>query len=297
METKQLHNLLNKHVHIWHNKRHYAYQEKIAYAILDAVIRSRKGETIEVVIQLPRQSGKTTAVVDVVEFLLASYLRYFGEPLSVGIFAPQNEQATTDFDRLKTQYAEIKPLGFTTKLEAEKGDIKFPEKWNSRTVRLFNGRNYHGEVYIFPISKTSNPESKTLGLIIIEEAQDVNDEKMQKAVFPMGASTNAPRILIGTAGTRLFYFKNQLDNNPNRIIVDLKDVFADRKAMYDIDKNPIHLQYENYINYEILQNGEDSDYIKTQYFGEWMIGTGQFTTAEQMDKLLITDRVLVDKSN
>lgn len=279
-----LHETFQKHVQIWHGRTHYPYQERITRAIIEAMEASRAGETVEVPIELPRQSGKTTSIVDVTEFLLCAWRHFYGDSLPVGIFAPQKEQATTDFDRLKIQYQDITPLGFTTRSHIDK-DLRFPEKWNSQTIRIFNEGRLHGEAYIFPISKTSNPESKTLGLIVIEEAQLVNDEKMKRAVFPMGASTNAPRILIGTAGTRLCYFKNQLDTNPRAIRISLEEVFADRRRVYEQTGDPYHLRYEQFVTHEIEENGRESDYVKTQYLNIWVIGTGQFCTAEQLDEI------------
>lgn len=288
--------LFQKHVLIWHRRTHYPYQERIARAIIEGIQAAERGESVEIPIELPRQAGKTTSIVDVSEFLLACFRHYFGRALPIGIFAPQREQATTDFDRLKMQYQEIQPLGFTTKSLAD-GDAKFPGKWNSQTIRLFNGNKFCGEAYIFPLSKTSNPESKTLGLIIIEEAQQVDDKKMQNSVFPMGASTNAVRIYIGTAGTRLCYFKKQLDTNPRAIRIKLEDIFADRRKVYEQTGDPMHLRYEQFVQNEIMQNGEDSDYIKTQYKNVWVIGTGQFCTSEQLEELVEEDRSIIFKSD
>lgn len=278
---------LDKSIRKWHGREHYSYQREVTSAVLHAVRESREGkETFEIPVEFPRQSGKTTAIVDVTQFLLASSLHYLGRPLSIGIFAPEKEQATTDFDRLKMQFLQIGDLGFTTKT-ITKGELKFPEKWNSKTIRLFSpAQKYLGEVYIFPISKNSNPESKTLDLIIIEESQDVDDERMKKAVFPMGASTNAPRIYIGTAGFKLCYFKRQIDTNPRRIVVDLKRVFKERREASVATGNKVHLLYESYVNHEIFMNGIDSDYIQTQFNLKWIIGRGQFTTAEEIDAII-----------
>jgi len=285
-----------RHALVYHERIHYPYQARIIKAIIDGMEASRRGETVEIPIELPRQAGKTTAVVDVVEFLLCVWKEYYGDPLPVGIFAPQKEQASTDFDRLKVQFTDIHEIGYRTKAEVD-GDLKFPSKWNSQTVRIFNEGTFYGESYVFPISKTSNPESKTLGLIILEEAQLIYDEKMKRAVFPMGASTNAPRIFIGTAGTRLCYFKTQLDTNPRAIRITLDEVFNDRRAVYEQTKNPYHLRYEQFVNHEIKVNGADSDYIKTQYKGVWVIGTGQFCTTEQLDELEDDDYLLPNKSD
>lgn len=280
----QLREAFNKHVAIWHGRTHYAYQDRIVKAILEGIEASRNGEAITIPIELPRQSGKTTTIVDLCEFLLVAYRHFYGEPLPIGIFAPQREQATTDFDRLKTQYGEIGPLGFSTRAMTD-ADTRMPEKWNSKTIRLYNGGRFHGEAYIFPISKTSNPESKTLGVIVIEEAQQVDDEKMKRSVFPMGASTNAPRIMVGTAGTHLCEFKRQLETNPRAIRITLEEVFNDRRRVAEITGDPSHLQYQRFVEHEIAEYGADSDYIKTQYRGIWVIGTGQFCTAEQLDAM------------
>lgn len=274
----------------WHGRTHYPYQLTIAKAILSGVDASQKGETIEIPIELPRQAGKTTTIVDLVEFILSLFQIDYGFPVKIGIFAPQREQASTDFDRLKTQFGEIGHLGFTTKIKsrADKrtGEVEIKGKWNSQTIRIYNvNGNYYGEVYIFPLSKTSRPESKTLDIIIIEEAQDADDKIVENSVYPMGAATNALRIMVGTAGTRNCNFKNQLDNSPRAIRVSLDQVFADRREVYEKTGDANHLKYEQYVRSEITKYGETSDYIQRQYYCKWIIGSGQFTTVDMLDAL------------
>lgn len=287
-------NYLKQHALIWHDKTHYDYQSEIIRGILRAIIMSEHGETVELPIEIARQAGKTTSIVDAVEFILCFSKKLFGRPLAIGIFAPQREQATTDFDRLKVQHIDLAPLGFTTKVKVKDEQTKFPEKWNSKTIRLFNNDGeYFGEVYIFPISKNSNPESKSLDLVIIEEAQHVDDPKMMKSVFPMVASTNGPKVFIGTAGERLCYFKRLLDNSPLAIIIPIERVFADRRKVYEETGDPIHLRYEQFVQNEIKAKGKEDDYIRSQYFLEWIIGTGQFTTREKLDTLIAKGRGII----
>ena len=52
-----------------------------------------------------RQSGKTTSIVHVVESIMLFVSKLFGIPIEIGIFAPQKEQANTDFKRLKNALA------------------------------------------------------------------------------------------------------------------------------------------------------------------------------------------------
>lgn len=288
-------------VQLWHGRRHYAYQARIRRAVISAVVYSRLlMRTMVVPIELPRQSGKTSAVVDTNEFLLTAHLRYLGAPLSLGIFAPQREQATTDFDRLRTQYGDIASLGYSTKAQSfdehgKPSPIGMPEKWNSKAIRLYQRRGqYLGEAYIFPISKTSRSESKTFGLINVEECQDVDDYLLKNSVFPMGAATNAPRIPIGTAGTRNCYFKSQLDTNPLAIRISLDEVLRDRRSMYDLTGDERHLAYEHFVKAEIAEHGISSDYIRRQYLCEWLIGTGNFITTEQWNGLLGSGKLDAD---
>jgi hypothetical protein len=109
----------------------------------------------------------------------------------------------------------------------------------------------------------------------------------------MGASTNAPRIFVGTAGTKICYFKRQLDNNPNAIKITLDEVFAQRLDMFNETGDESHLLYKKFVDYEISHDplGKDSDYIQTQYFGRWVIGSGQFTTVEELDALIGSYRI------
>lgn len=247
----------------------------------------------ETAVELPRQCGKTTAIVGAVEFLLAASRRYLGRPLRVGIFAPTVEQATTDFDRLKDLLTEVAPLGFRSRAETEY-DLRIPEKWNSKTIKLYDASNrFLGEVYIFPLQKQSKLESKTLDLIIIEEAQDVYDRKMKDAVFPMGASTNAPRVYVGTAGTRVCYFKRELDAGEGAVKITLEEVLKERAECAAATGDRRHLLYETFVTSEIRKHGRDSEYVRRQYLGQWIIGSGQFTTAERVRALVVPGLQLV----
>jgi hypothetical protein len=308
-------------IYAWHGRTHYQYQLDIADAIFTALLESQKvapegaeqaeilqkyldGETYELAIEISRQSGKTTGIVDAVEFILATSLRYFGRPLSIGIFAPEREQATTDFDRLKNQFAQIKDLGFATNIEGE-GALRFPKRWNSRTVRLYTKKGeYLGEVYIFPVNK-GQAESKTLDLIIIEEAQNVDDKRLKNMVFPMGASTNAPRVYIGTAGYRNCLFKSKVESGKRLLKIELPRVFQEREQAFRDSGDPKHLLYRRYVEHEMREEGLDpvkilaalqasdddalkevSEYISTQFLLKWVIGAGNFTSEPQLDAMI-----------
>jgi phage terminase large subunit-like protein len=182
----------------------YEYQEVISDRIIDAVLQNMRitsGATEEDIkklvrheigIEISRQAGKTTVVVLTVEFIMLYFPKIFGRRVYIGIFAPQIEQAKTDFDRLKEALYRSAPLWNID----SSTDKEFKEQSNSKTLVLPNGSS----CYIFPVTKTSKPESKTLDLIIFEESQDLDDSIVKQQIWPMGATTNAPTVYIGTAG-------------------------------------------------------------------------------------------------
>src|SRR3990167_7042744 len=146
----------------YHNLDLYPFQKEISNEIIKKVFNNEGGESF---IEISRQAGKTEAVVRTVEFLLLVGRAFLNKPLRIGIFAPQHEQAKTDFDRLK-EALESKPL-------ADEFELTFPES-NANTLNVFQAGENYGFCYIFPITKTSHPESKTLDLIIYEEAQHID---------------------------------------------------------------------------------------------------------------------------
>lgn len=291
--TDKMMSLFKAHLKAQHDLEFYDYQLDIARSIFDALIQNlrltagatkedvKKLKLIELPIEISRQAGKTTAIVHTIEFIMIFFTRAFERPIRIGIFAPQREQAKTDFDRLKVA------LGRSTVFqvvfdEEEKQQAK--EESNAKTIVLPNGSS----CYIFPVTPSSKPESKTLDLIIFEESQDLADRIVMEQIWPMGASTNAPRVYIGTAGTQICHFY-RLGQSGKALKLYFEDIAAQREKKYDETKDPLHLIYENTIRQEIALRGEDSDEIQRPYFGKWLIGTGQFTTQEDIE-VLVTDR-------
>ena len=89
----------------------------------------------------------------------------------------------------------------------------------------------------------------------------------------MSASTNAPRIYIGTAGTRICHFY-RLGQDGKAIKLYFDKVAEQRRKVYEATGNGLHLIYENTVNQEMELRGKDSDEIQRPYFGKWLIGTG-----------------------
>lgn len=291
MKFHQLQQMRSQHLKNFHNVDLYPYQEDISNRILIALLHNlnvkdvedvKKLELFELSIEISRQAGKTTAVVHTAEFIMTYVSELYKKPIHIGIFAPQIEQARTDFERLKNALRPVKDLI----VQDDETSKSIKEQENAKTLVLPNGSS----AWIAPVTTTSKPESKTFDLMIFEEAQDLDDKIVQQQIWPIGATTNAPRIYIGTAGTRLCYFRS-LGMKPRAIKIYFEDIAKQRQQVYDKTGEIKHLMYEQTVRNEIenAQEGIESDEIQRPYFGKWLIGEGQFTTIEEL-RTLETDR-------
>ena len=284
----KLKRLRKQHLKAFHDVTFYEYQESISDSMLAALLQNlqltsnateddiKKLKLVELAIEISRQAGKTTAVVLTVEFIMIYLTNLFGRRIHIGIFAPQNEQAKTDFDRLKEAFKRSNQM-FVVQTDEQK---EFQEQSNAKTLVLPNGSS----CYIFPITKTSKPESKSLDLEIFEESQDLEDKIVKEQVWPMGANTNAPRVYIGTAGTRVCYFR-KIGQGAHALKLYHDEIVKQRRKVYEETGDARHLIYQQFVAQEIEKHGINADEIQRPYFGKWLIGTGNFTTEEQLNSL------------
>lgn len=285
MTFQELRRLRADHLKIQHNITLYPYQELVSDKILAALLHNlsviKYGGTkeleglslVELAVEFSRQSGKTTAIVHTAEMIMTFVAELYKMPISIGIFAPQIEQARTDFDRLRDALRPIK--GMMIQDDEQKSTVR--EQENAKTLVLPNGSS----CWIAPVTTTSKPESKTFHLMLFEEAQDLDDKIVKEQIWPIGSTVNAPRIYIGTAGTRLCYFRH-LGQSDQSVKLYFNDIVPQRKIIYDQTGDVRHLMYEKTVNEEITRHGLDSDEIQRPYFGKWLIGTGQFVTEEDL---------------
>ena len=149
----------------------YKYQEYIVFAIIYSIITFR-GAVLSVL--LSRQSGKSESmafVIDTLTVLLPALAKFipeleqFSSGFRVGLFAPQSDQVVTTYSRA---------MGRLNSANAEMilSDPDIDVYLNSDArLALSNGSFLMGQV----ASKQSKIESKTYDLVIVEEAQDVDD--------------------------------------------------------------------------------------------------------------------------
>jgi hypothetical protein len=261
-------------------KRKYApFQEKIARTIVRNFLK-QDGQNIY--IEVARQAGKTTAVVDCVSVLSAIAKPNWGMDSFIGVFAPQKEQSKTDFDRVKSALKELQKAGHQ--------NASF-EQSNANTITLFGGL---AEFYSFSLEEGTDIEGKSNSLQIFEEAQKIHgkrEKKMKVEAFPMGAAYNASRIFIGSGGYHLCHFKKGIDENiGNKLVVHrypYQQVIEEKRWLYEQTGDPFHLQYEKFIEKEKLELGEGSDEFKSQYELIWNLTRGMFVTREAFLRMAI----------
>lgn len=280
--------LRNDHFVKQHGVTLYDYQREVSDRIIEAVVtnelmlRDGKGiediKTTEIPVEFSRQSGKTEVIVLTVEFIMLFFPDIFDTEFPIGLFAPQKEQAKTDFDRLKNLLLKTQKKLIIVDEDTEK---RTKEENNARTIAIANGAS----CFVAPVTKQSKSESKTFKLMIFEESQDIDDQIMEPDIFPMGAATNSPRVFIGTAGIRVCYFKKLVDPPTEEALVyPWRRVVEDRRKAYEATKNPFHLLYERFVKNEIAKRprGENDDAIKRPYNLVWITELGTFVSRDEL---------------
>ena len=130
-------------------------------------------------------------------------LEQFKTGFRVGLFAPQSDQVVTTYSRSMTR------------LRSANADMVLTDPdidvWLESVARLelSNGSFLAGQV----ASKQSKIESKTYDLVIVEEAQDVDDLIVSKSIEPMLSSTAGTLIKVGTTGMTKNHFYYEIKHN------------------------------------------------------------------------------------
>lgn len=182
----------------------YSYQEEIAYGVIHSVI-TFAGDIKTVL--LSRQSGKSETmafIVDTLTVLLPALskvipeLEQFRTGFRIGLFAPQSDQVETTYSRAMTRLNSA-----NAEMILNDPDINVFRESLAR-LSLSNGSYLAGQV----ASKQSKIESKTYDLVIVEEAQDVDDFIVSKSIEPMVSACVC-------AGTKVWNNKGELVNIEN----------------------------------------------------------------------------------
>lgn len=262
----------------------HPYQTPFARRLLESLIIN-DGATLTGL--WSRQSGKTETNADILVTAMVmlphlakiypQLLDKFKNGVYVGTFAPTDGQSDIIFGRMITRLSSERLTNFL-KDETHDKVVKVPGKVPTYTLKrsgsLVSKQTAHPKAKI---------EGRTYHIILVDECQDAEDVVVNKSIAPMGASTHATMIYIGTPSTKKGVFYKQIQINKRKSVQRGKrqnHFQADWKEVAKWNKN-----YEMFVKKEMLRIGEDSDEFKLSYRLIWLLDKGMFTSSEVLDYL------------
>lgn len=245
-----------------------SYQAEVIRAVARSVLY-RQGLTF--VVLFPRQSGKNEVQAQLEAYLL------------------------TCLQDCEAEIVKISPTWKPQSLNAMRRLQRVLER-NS----LLNGNWMRESGYIYRVGRarifflSGEPHSNIVGatasaLLEVDEAQDVEIEKFDKEIAPMAASTNATRVLWGTAWTsqtllarelRLARHAQQQDGVQRVFIASADQVAAEVPA------------YARFVAEQVARLGRQHPFIRSQYYSEEIDGQGGLFPPERRARLAGSHRLL-----
>jgi len=226
------------------------YQLEVARAVVDSVLQ-QKGLTF--VVMFPRQSGKNELQAHLEAYLLNLFQRVPGAQI-VKASPTYKPQTINSLLRLETT---------------------LNNDWN-------RGRWQREQGYITRLGLaralffSAEPSASVVGatatvLLEADEAQDISPDKWQKDFLPMAASSNATRVLWGTAWTSQSLLAHERRAARALEMHDgLRRVFVVSPDQV-IEANP---PYGQFLEGQLARLGRQHPLVKTQYYLEEIDGAG-----------------------
>ena len=261
----------------------YGYQRPFSRRIIESLIIN-DGATLTALFS--RQSGKSETVANTVAacmIMLPVLAKVFPDLLSkykegfwVGAFAPTDEQTDIIYSRIVSRLTSEESQEFMSDPDIDDRATK----GRGNEIRLTGSGSLIRRQTAHP---RASIEGRTYHLMLIDECQDADERVVNKSIGPMGASTNASMIFIGTPSYSKGVFYKTIQMNKRRATrrgARGNHFEADWKEVSKWNKN-----YEKFVRKEMLRLGEDSDEFRLSYRLHWLLDKGMFTTGERLDEL------------
>ena len=263
----------------------YPYQREFGLRICQSIIME---DGDEITALFSRQAGKTEVVSCVVVGLCVilptlakmknlkkdDRIAKFKDGLWVGIFAPSYELAGIMHSRMSSRMSS-KQMQDVLK----DPDIGIALQGGRKVLTLQNGSYVDAN----SAGPQANIEGTTYHIIICEETQDISNYKIRKSIHPMGASTNATMVKIGTPNQHKNEFYDACERNRKKTAAS-GGTNLPTHFQYDYEYparyNP---RYGKYIEKEIERLGYDSDEFRMSYRLHWLLERGHFIAPEIFD--------------
>lgn len=269
----------------------YDYQIEPAFRIIYSMLVA---DGSEITITYPRQSGKsevisfTVNVIGILFPVLAKIypkeLGHFSKGVKMGLLAPQLDQVYTVYERCMERL-----LSPSVQTFLDDPDIN-DDALSTVNYRLKSGSFLKGQ----SAAKQSKVESKTYHIIFLDEAQDLDTDKVRRSIIPMAASTFGTIVRTGTPGRVKgdYYYKIKQNREKDRKLrnakerktkqlhfeYDYKEVIKQKTAQSKKDGHKFHLLYEKAVMRDLESWGDNSDAFRLAYKVEWLLEVGMFIT-------------------
>lgn len=212
----------------------------------------------------------------------------FRRGIRIGLFAPVSEQAFVTHRRM-----DMRLSGEHAEMILSDPDLQAQKKYSGGMIQIWgpmeilpNGKSipsYHSYCKVQSAAKQSKIESATYDVILCDETQDIDSMKLEKSIHPMGASTNATLVKIGTASSHISNFYHTIQRNKRKELqTRVKNHFeADYKVV-----QKYNTKYRAYIQREKERLGEGSDPFRMSYALEWLLEKGMAMTPQMFEEYL-----------
>ena len=231
------------------NRELRGYQLEPASAIVNSVLR---GRGLNFAVMMSRQAGKNELSAQLEAYLLNLYTRRGGQIVKASpTYKPQTLNSI---------------LRLTDRLD---------NPWNAGRARRREGYIVQlgkARVLFFSAAPTANVVGATADLLLeADEAQNIDATKWAKDFLPMGASSNATRVLWGTAWTSDTLLAARIRELRRQESRDGQQ----RVFIYDADRVGAEVPpYAEYVRAEVERLGRNHPLIKSQYFLEEIDAAG-----------------------
>lgn len=275
----------------------FPYQLPIAYRIFESIIL---GDGEELTLIATRQSGKSEVLSNVLASSMVilpklskvypTWLSKFEKGFWVGVFAPTEDQADTVFGRIVSKLTSDHALSFLLDPELDDKAVSGGSRGKGRLISLKGSGSLCRMQTCNPKAKI---ESKTYHFVLVDEAQEADEQMVNKSIKPMLAFNNGSIMLTGTATRQKSYFYKSIQYNKRR---DVNARRGHRQAHFEYDWRTAAKYNENYAKFiakEKLRIGEDSDEFQMSYCNRWILEKGMFVTDERLERLYDPSMALV----
>lgn len=271
----------------------YGYQRPFARRLLNSLI-TNDGATLTALFS--RQSGKSETVANTIVAAMIMFPRLakvypdlfgkFERGVWVGAFAPTEGQTDIIYGRIVSRLTSDRAVEFLQDPEIADRVVKVPGK--VPTMQLKQCGSMVAKQTAHPKAKI---EGRTYHIILIDECQDADEQVVNKSIAPMGASTNATTVYIGTPTYTKGVFYRQIQLNKREATKrGTKDSHFEADWIEVAKWNP---NYKKFVEKEKARIGEDSDEFRLSYRLHWLLDKGMFTTSDILDGLGDTSMEMV----